>query len=108
MPFIRDYNNDENMVTDIKKLTDNGVNRDDIFVLTHDDNHTEHIVEETSTNSIDISGPEDFDKKGDELRARLEEVGVSEIQAEQYEEMLDEGKLLLIVNSNHDVENYLH
>lgn len=48
-----------------------------------------------------------FNKKGDELRTKLQEIGFSEAEAENYEEDMDEGKVLLIVTNNENVASYL-
>ncbi|TFB13380.1 general stress protein [Filobacillus milosensis] len=106
MTFIKDYKNDQNLEVDIKKLLEQGVSEEDIYVLTHDDEHTQEIVEDINAKTISLKQT-NFEQKGDELRAKLEEVGVSEDGAEQYEAMLDQGKLLLIVRGNHDVESIL-
>ncbi|WP_258870956.1 general stress protein, partial [Halobacillus trueperi] len=48
-----------------------------------------------------------FSKQGDELRTKLQEIGFSEQEAEEYEEDLDEGKVLLIVTNPAKAETLL-
>ncbi|MGP4071745.1 general stress protein [Piscibacillus sp. B03] len=107
MTYIKDYKNDQNLENDIKKLLGNGVDQEDIYVLAHDDDHTEDLAHKTRTHSIELSQNEGFDKKGDELRAKLEEVGVTEEAADQYEAMLDQGKILLIVREDRNFDELL-
>ncbi|RPF50609.1 general stress protein [Aquisalibacillus elongatus] len=104
--FVKDYKTDQNLEQDVQKLMKAGINEQDIYVLAHDDEHTQDLVEDTQANSINLS-QSNFKQKGDELRAKLEDVGVSESSAEQYEAMLDEGKILLIVKGQHDIESIL-
>ncbi|PKR76886.1 general stress protein [Halalkalibacillus sediminis] len=114
MPFIREYTNDEKLVEDIKKLSENGVRRDDVYVLSHDDDRTKRIANNAGANTIGFSEQDlknavgnMFAKKGDELRSKLQEIGFSEAESENYEEDMDEGKVLLIVTGNDNIESYL-
>ncbi|BAI84270.1 hypothetical protein B4073_0720 [Bacillus subtilis] len=45
-----------------------------------------------------------FNKKGDELRNKIHEIGFSEDEAAQFEKRLDEGKVLLFVTDNEKVK----
>ncbi|SEQ78177.1 general stress protein [Piscibacillus halophilus] len=107
MTFIKDYKNDQNLEHDIQKLLKNGVSQDDIYVLAHDDNHTQELAHRTRANTLQLAQDEGFDQKGDELRSKLEEAGVTEEGAEQYEAMLDQGKILLIVRGERDLDDLL-
>ncbi|WP_027964145.1 general stress protein [Halalkalibacillus halophilus] len=114
MPFIREYSNDEQLVSDVKKLKDNGVSSENVYVLSHDDDRTKRIANNAEANTIGFSEQDFksavgnmFAKKGDELRSKLEEIGFSEAEAENYEEDMDEGKVLLIVTGDDDVTSYL-
>ena len=40
-----------------------------------------------------------FHKKGDELRAKFQEMGLSSQEAGDLEEKLDHGKILLLINN---------
>lgn len=40
MPFIKEYMNDQELAKDVQKLRDNGVNKDNVYVLSHDDDRT--------------------------------------------------------------------
>lgn len=41
-----------------------------------------------------------FRSEGDQLRMKMEELGLTEQEAERYERKLDQGKILLIVNEH--------
>ncbi|WP_082233253.1 general stress protein [Halobacillus massiliensis] len=114
MPFTREYTNDEKLMEAVKKLQNEGVNSRDIYVLSHDDDRTNRIAENVNANTIGFSEQDTknfisniFSKKGDELRTKIQEMGYSEEEAAEYEEDLDEGKVLLIVQNNGHVESLL-
>jgi hypothetical protein len=48
-----------------------------------------------------------FSKKGDELRNKLQEIGLSQEEAHEYEDELDEGKILLIVTDTEGVNTII-
>ncbi|TFB13379.1 general stress protein [Filobacillus milosensis] len=115
MPFVREYINDEKLIEDIQKLKDNGINNSEVYVLSHDDDRTDRIASNAKANTIGLSEQDMktflnnmFSKKGDELRTKLQEMGFSKDEAEEYEEDMDEGKVLLIVQSDQDVDSILH
>lgn len=93
-PFIRGYNHDEQLQNDIKKLKDDGCNANDIYVISHDKDRTQRIIDNESASMIKVEG--DFDKPGDELRAQLLEVGFDEVEAESFEGEMDTGTVFLI------------
>src|SRR5699024_11552422 len=68
-------------------------------VVTHDDDRTKRIADNSGANTIGMSeqGVADavktaFKKKGDELRNKLQNIGFDENQAKQYEAELDKGR----------------
>ncbi|MEC3608609.1 general stress protein [Bacillus glycinifermentans] len=111
---VREYTNDEKLMKDINELKEIGVAREDIYVLSHDDDRTERIAENTDANTI---GAEEtgiknavgnfFNKKGDELRNKIHEIGFSKQEAEQFEKHLDEGKVLLFVTDYDKVKSWV-
>ena len=111
MPFVKEYMNDQELAKDVQKLRDNGVNKDNVYVLSHDDDRKNRVADnaDASTISQDFSDAVGnmFNKKGDELRSKLEEVGFSEAEATNYEKEMDKGKILLIVDEDENVENVL-
>ncbi|AKG72929.1 general stress protein [Salinicoccus halodurans] len=113
-PFIKAYENDEKLQEDIKKITGNNVKEEDIYVISHDDDRTKRIAKNTGINTIGASEMDmgdavkaPFEKKGDELRNKLQSVGFDETEAKGYEAEMDKGKVFLIVTNNENVEQFL-
>ncbi|WP_164217941.1 general stress protein [Virgibacillus sp. YIM 98842] len=111
-PFIKEYTNDEQLVTDVSILKDRGVDKNNVYVISHDNDRTDRIAGNADANTIGMKEMDFgnavgnlFSSKGDELRTKLNEIGLSEEEANKYEEEMDEGKVLLIV-TDEDV-NYL-
>ncbi|MBH0228891.1 general stress protein [Halobacillus yeomjeoni] len=103
-PLVREYSNDEKLMEDVKSLKQKGIDNENIYILAHDDDRTERISSNVNANTIGLSEQDlkkvlgnIFSKQGDELRTKLQEMGLSEQEAEEYEEDMDEGKVLLIV-----------
>ncbi|MBN9654257.1 general stress protein [Halobacillus litoralis] len=113
-PTVREYTNDERLMEDVKRLKDEGIDNKDIYILSHDDDRTDRIAKNVNANTIGLSEQDIkhvisnlFSKQGDELRTKLQEIGFSEQEAEEYEEDLDEGKVLLIVTNPSKAETLL-
>ncbi|MCC4723673.1 general stress protein [Salinicoccus sp. RF5] len=113
-PFIKPYTNDEALQDDIAKLTSKDVKADDIYVISHDDDRTERIADNSGASTVGLSEmgvgeavKSTFEKKGDLLRKQLQNLGFSESEAENFESEMDEGKVFLIVTNNDSVEQYL-
>lgn len=111
-PFVKEYTNDEQLQYDVQKLNEKGVKKEDIYVLSHDDDRTKRFANTANANTIGLhemnlesAVGNLFNKKGDELRNKLQEIGFSE--AENYGEDLDEGKILLMVINPNNVEGIL-
>lgn len=111
-PFIKEYTNDEQLVTDVSILKDRGLDKNNVYVISHDNDRTDRIAGNADANTIGMKEMDFgnavgnlFSSKGDELRTKLNEIGLSEEEANKYEEEMDEGKVLLIV-TDEDV-NYL-
>ncbi|WP_163654607.1 general stress protein [Listeria sp. PSOL-1] len=100
MTFVKEYENDEMLEREINQLKDAGVDAEGIFVLSHDDDRTARIVKNTQLSDIDYNKKalgQTFAKKGDELRAKLKELGLPQEEAEKYEAEMDQGKVFLLV-----------
>jgi hypothetical protein len=112
-PFIKEYTNDEQLATDVNLLKDRGVEKENVYILSHDDDRTERIADNAGANTIGMKEMDFgdtvgnlFNSKGEELRTKLKEMGFSDAEADKYEEEMDEGKVLLIV-TNEDVDYLL-
>ncbi|WP_026570550.1 MULTISPECIES: general stress protein [Sediminibacillus] len=113
-PFIRKYTNDEQLQQDVNKLSQKGIDKDNVYVLAHDSDRTKRVADNADANTIGLNEMNlksavgnMFNKKGDELRTKLKEVGLSDVEANNYEEELDEGKVLLVVTNTDNVEQLL-
>ncbi|MEK5155214.1 general stress protein [Bacillus sp. FSL K6-2819] len=112
-PVVREYTNDQKLMQDVKELQQLGVAKEDVYVLSHDDDRTDRLADNTDVNTI---GAKEmgikhavgnmFNKKGDELRNKIHEIGFSEEEASQFEKRLDEGKVLLFVTDNEKVKSW--
>lgn len=103
-PFIKEYNNDEEIQEAIQTLKSNNIEQENIYVICHDDDRTKRIVDNAGANTIGLSeqGLADavkttFEKQGDELRNKLQNVGFSTEEASKYEAEMDKGAVFLIV-----------
>lgn len=103
-PFIKEYSDDEEIQKGIKALKSNNISEQNIYVICHDDDRTKRIVENAGANTIGMSeqGFGDavkttFEKQGDEIRNKLQNVGFSKDEASKYEAEMDKGAVFLIV-----------
>jgi hypothetical protein len=113
-PLLREYTNDEKLMQDVTSLKNQGINNKDIYILSHDDDRTDRIASNVNANTIGMSEQDFknvisniFSKQGDELRTKLQEIGFSQHEAEEYEEDMDEGKVLLIVTDTQKAQGIL-
>lgn len=110
-PFFKVYHDDDRIQEDIAILKSNKVDAKDIYVLTHDDDRTKRIATNAEANTIGASeqGLGDaikttFEKQGDELRNKFENIGFSKEEATEYEAELDKGAVFLIVTEAYGVD----
>ena len=102
-PIVKVYSNDEEIEVNINTLKDQKINAKDVFVLTHDPDRTERIVNNTEVSGINYyrsNVGDEVAKQGDQLREKLQTLGVSEEDSQKYEELMDQGKVLLIVTDS--------
>ncbi|WP_022793032.1 general stress protein [Marinococcus halotolerans] len=113
-PFVREYTNDEALQQDVQRLAEKGIDKSNVYVMTHDNDRTGRIAENANANTVGMKeeGLKNavgnmFSKKGDELRNKLQEIGLSQEEAHEYEDELDEGKILLIVTDTEGVNTII-
>lgn len=102
-PIVKEFQDDLELVDEVQLLYDRGVSKDNLYVISHDDDRTKRISDKGNVNEISIKEQglkiaieNMFNKKVDELRNELEEISFSEQEANMLEEKLDHGKILLI------------
>ncbi|MCA1320391.1 general stress protein [Bacillus tianshenii] len=103
-PTYKEFQNDEQVVGAVQELKAQGVHENDIYVITHDDDRTKRVADNADANTVGVGDvgldtyvKNVFRSKGDELRAQFEELGFTSGEAEQLEEKLDHGKVILVV-----------
>ncbi|TYP75535.1 general stress protein [Paenibacillus methanolicus] len=89
----------------VRDLNRRGFRQDNIYVMAHDRDETKTLADATDANEIGMaeegaftSMANVFRSRGDEIRAKLQAIGIPESEAERYEEELDQGRLLVITN----------
>src|SRR5699024_10102844 len=103
LPKVIEFDDDTKLMEEVKNLAAKGVSKDNIYVISHDDDRDKRVADnvDDSTVSIGKEGLDNYVKnifrqKGDELRAQFEELGFDPTEAEVLEGKLDEGKILLL------------
>ncbi|WP_078596801.1 general stress protein [Evansella clarkii] len=105
----KEFQNDQDAIQAIESLKTKGVDEDNIYVITHDSDRTSRVADEADASTVDMSDQglsttvkNVFRSKGDELRAKFKELGFSQDEAENLEEKLDEGKVVVAVTDTND------
>ncbi|USB32624.1 general stress protein [Paenibacillus sp. YPG26] len=90
-------------VETVKELGSAGYLAENIYVLAHDQERTDRIVDATEAHEVGLkeegvfqSLANLFRSRGDELRSKIESLGFTETEAEFYEKELDQGKVLVV------------
>ncbi|EOW9527138.1 general stress protein [Bacillus cytotoxicus] len=103
-PYVYEFITEKEVVNAANELVTRGIDEKDIYVLTHEEERTDRIADNADVNTIGIkeegvgtSFINIFQKTGDQLRNKMQELGFNEEEAKFYEEKLDEGKILLFV-----------
>lgn len=106
-PMVREFTNETELMSVVNLLSSQGVSKENLYVLTHDSDRTNRLAEKTDASEIGLKEmglgkavEQIFRSEGDQLRMKMEELGLSEQEVERYERKLDQGKILLIVNEN--------
>ena len=93
-------------ISTINSLENQGFAKKDIYLFAHDKDRSENLTDATDTSGVGMKEQGVFDSignvfrsRGDELRTKMASLGMTDVEAQQYEEVLDAGKLV-IVGSN--------
>ncbi|ASN04412.1 general stress protein [Virgibacillus necropolis] len=102
-PVVKEFQDDTQLMSEVKILSAQGVEKDDLYVISHDSDRTDRVADKVEANKVGINEEgignavgNIFRKKGDELRVKFEELGFTQDEANELEEKLDHGKILLI------------
>src|SRR5699024_809905 len=103
LPKVIEFDDDTKLMEEVKNLAAQGVSKDSLYVISHDDDRDKRVEDSVDASTVGIGkeGLETYVKnifrqKGDELRAQFEELGFDPTEAEVLEGKLDEGKILLL------------
>lgn len=106
-PLVKEFQDDQALMKEVNMQVAKGIQREDLYVISHDDDRTDRVANKVDANTIGINEEgfatameNIFRKKGDELRAKLEELGFNQVESEVLEEKLDHGKILLLIKDN--------
>lgn len=90
----------------IDQFLTQGYTRDNVYVLAHDKERSEDLGDALDANEIgvDEQGVLDsianvFRTRGDELRSKMESIGITPFEAEQFEKRLDEGRVVVVASN---------
>ncbi|WP_018393207.1 general stress protein [Bacillus sp. 37MA] len=103
MAKVREYETIGEAVQAANSLHTRGVAEEKVYVIAHDGGVIDEVADRSDAEKIGIDETglgtamkNMFRGKGDRLRAKMEEIGLSSAEAVAYEQRLDEGKILLI------------
>lgn len=103
-PEVKEFQDDQALMNEVNAQANNGVSKDNLYVMSHDDDRTERVAENVNASQVGVyeeglkaAVGNIFRKKGDELRTKFEELGFTENEAGELEEKLDHGKILLLI-----------
>ncbi|MFZ3577206.1 general stress protein [Virgibacillus sp. DJP39] len=105
-PIVKEFQDDTQLMDEVNMLSERGVSTRDLYVVSHDSDRTDRVADKVDANKVGMkeegiteSVGNMFRKKGDELRVKFKELGFPQDEANELEEKLDHGKILLI-NTN--------
>ncbi|KKO53037.1 general stress protein [Paenibacillus sp. DMB20] len=105
--YAKIVENGTQAVQEVQNLKTAGYMSDHIFVLAHDSDKTERVVQASDAKEVGIKEEGIFDSianlfrsRGDELRAKIVSLGFTEAEADFYEKQLDLGKVLVIAKKD--------
>ncbi|MDF2854613.1 MAG: ral stress protein [Neobacillus sp.] len=84
-----------------------GYTKDEIYLFAHDHNRSEHLTDKLDINDVGVGEQGIFEavanvfrSRGDELRSKLESLGLSAMAAERCEEEMDHGKVIVLASKS--------
>ncbi|MEK3888561.1 general stress protein [Bacillus sp. FSL K6-3431] len=87
----------------IAELTAEGYQHDNIYLFAHGEERSKDLTDATDTGAVGVGEQgilntvsNVFRKRGDELRAKFEAVGLTEQEAAKYEAVLDGGQVVIV------------
>lgn len=103
-PIVKEFQDDTLLMQEVKIQANNGVSKENLYVISHDDDRTDRVASKVNANEVGVDEQglgkavgNIFRKKGDELRNKFQELGFDQSEASELEEKLDHGKILLMI-----------
>ena len=88
---------------EIEQFLNQGFTKDEVYLLAHGKERSEDLTESLDTNEIGVheqgfldSIANVFRSRGDELRSKMESLGLSDTEAQQFEKELDRGRVMVV------------
>ncbi len=113
-PFIRLYEDKDVFRKAVDTLIVNNVNRSDIYILSYDYDYTKEVASKMGINTAGViemglkeSIKAALEDRDTTIRKQFQDFGFSQDEAERYATSSNEGKTVLIVTNNTDLEKYL-
>ncbi|PLS07985.1 general stress protein [Neobacillus cucumis] len=107
METVRVVENGVQAKKEIEQLIMQGYTKDEIYLLAHDKDRSNDLTDSLDISDIGMSeqGVMDslanvFRTRGDELRSKMESLGLSSNDAERYEKELDLGKVVVVASKS--------
>ncbi|WP_442854455.1 general stress protein [Bacillus sp. FJAT-29937] len=105
--IVRECDDVVQVLNEVKAFEFSGVQPDDMYVLAHERSRTDELAGQLGINTIGLKEEglgtavkNLFEGKGDTLRNKIQEMGLSKEEADVYEMKLDHGKILLFVQED--------
>jgi Heat induced stress protein YflT len=83
-----------------------GFTKDEIYLFAHNENRAEHLTDALNISAIGVGEQGFFESitnvfrsRGNELRSKLESLGLSAAAAERCEEQMDHGKIVVVATT---------
>jgi len=104
--YYKEFMTDDEAIRGVQEIKTKGVPEEDIYILTHKDFRTEKLAEMANANTVGLaeqglgsSIANVFKSKGDELRLKLEGLGISQPMADDLEKKLEEHQIVMVVKN---------
>ncbi|MEK4800642.1 general stress protein [Oceanobacillus sp. FSL K6-0118] len=106
MEQVKLVENDVQAKEAIEQFLNQGFTRDEVYLLAHSKDRSENLTNAMNTNDIGVaeqgivnSIANVFRSRGDELRSKMESLGLSNLEAQRFEEELDRGRIVVIAKA---------
>ncbi|MBY0123387.1 general stress protein [Bacillus sp. S/N-304-OC-R1] len=113
--IVRECDNAIEVLNEVKAFEFSGVQPDQMYVLAHERDRTNEMADQLGINTIGLKEEglgtalkNLFEGRGDSLRNKMQEMGLSKEEADVYEMKLDHGKILLFVENCGGIGSRIH